>query len=558
VTWRSSGEDRLGGAIGTDISDEFSHARALDADTKGPLREIHRRVGSAILFECSGGQSDKAAHLPELRFALGGPEIDTTSIDTAAQALEGKSFFIRRVGTDGYRIGPKAKLNKVMAERRAALDDDRDVLPECRKLVRGVFEAGSSVPAIPFPEDGASIQDTPRLGIVVADPASDWDGNSEDRQQIADWTLRRGGSDRFYPASLIWCVRKPGRDLRNRVETWLAWRAVAKDLAQGTLGEEIEDDERRGVQTNVKTALEDAKEAVWSDYRFIVFADRNEADGVRIIDLGAGHSSAAETIAGRVLSALRSQGLLNETVGAGYIERKWPPALADTGAWPLTGLRQAFLDGSLTRLIDPDRVLRGRIVEFVTAGDFGLASGAKAEGGYDRVWFREEISSAEISFEADVYLLRRAVAARVKTAEWTNEPVTPHPSQPEPGPLEPGPLDGGLSTGGTGTPGFAPQSATGPVSICVAGSIPPEQWNRLGTKLIPKLRAAGPTTVAINLESEVDPTRAATLSADLQQVIDEIGLSGKIRIEQRQRSREESIQWWWTCQRRRENASAWH
>jgi hypothetical protein len=30
---------------------EQAHCKALDADTKGPLRDIHRRVGTAILFE---------------------------------------------------------------------------------------------------------------------------------------------------------------------------------------------------------------------------------------------------------------------------------------------------------------------------------------------------------------------------------------------------------------------------------------------------------------------------------------------------------------------------
>jgi len=49
-----------------------------------------------ILFESSGGQTDKVAHLPELRFALGEPEIDTTSIDTAALSLEGRCYFIRK------------------------------------------------------------------------------------------------------------------------------------------------------------------------------------------------------------------------------------------------------------------------------------------------------------------------------------------------------------------------------------------------------------------------------------------------------------------------------
>src|SRR5205823_7680077 len=72
------GEPRLSAAIETDIAGSHSHARALDADTVGPLRDIHRRVGSAILFESSGGQTEKVAHLPELRFAIGEPDVETT------------------------------------------------------------------------------------------------------------------------------------------------------------------------------------------------------------------------------------------------------------------------------------------------------------------------------------------------------------------------------------------------------------------------------------------------------------------------------------------------
>jgi hypothetical protein len=67
--------------------------------------------------------------------------------------------------------------------------------------------------------------------------------------------------------------------------------------------------------------------------------------------------------------------------------------------------------------------------------------------------------------------------------------------------------------------------------ITVTGNIPAEQWNRLGTRLIPKMRAAGSLTAAIRLEAEVDPARAAALSTELQQIIDEIGLSASIRVE---------------------------
>jgi hypothetical protein len=70
-------------------------------------------------------------------------------------------------------------------------------------------------------------------------------------------------------------------------------------------------------------------------YRFAIIADAHEDDDLKVIDLGAGHSSSGETLCGRVIGALKSEALLNDSVGAGYIDRNWPPALKDTGAWPL-------------------------------------------------------------------------------------------------------------------------------------------------------------------------------------------------------------------------------
>jgi hypothetical protein len=77
---------------------------------------------------------------------------------------------------------------------------------------------------------------------------------------------------------------------------------------------------------------------VWGDYRFAILADNQESDGLKVIDLGAGHSSSGETLCGRVIAALKSEALLNESVGVGYIERSWPPALkAGAGRWRASG-----------------------------------------------------------------------------------------------------------------------------------------------------------------------------------------------------------------------------
>lgn len=175
------------------------------------------------------------------------------------------------------------------------------------------------------------------------DPETEWTGTGTVRERIIEWSKIRGKSPRLYPGSIVWCFRKPGRELRDKVEMMLAWKKVAKDVADGVLGTDYDRPERTEIQSKVGGAEEDAKDEVWASYWFIVLTDSKEPDGLKVVDLGAGHSSAQETLCGRVIQALKSSALLNESVGAGYLDRNWPPALKESGAWPLSSLRQSFL-----------------------------------------------------------------------------------------------------------------------------------------------------------------------------------------------------------------------
>jgi hypothetical protein len=515
------GESRLIAAIDADISGERSHARALDVDTKGPLRDIHRRVGSAILFESSGGQTDKVAHLPELRFDLGDPELDTTSIDSAALDLERRGYFIRKAGSDGFRIGNQPKIQKVVSDRRASLDTETEIKPVLRKLVEEEFRRGASIPVQPFPADGAAIPDTPRLTLVLVDPDVEWLDGGAIRAQICEWTRMRGTSPRLYPAALVWCIKKSGRDLRERVEFLLAWRRVAREVADGTLGGEFDRNDKADLQARVKEAEDAAKDEVWGDYRFAIVADAQEKDGLKVIDLGAGHSSSGETLCGRVLAALKSEALLNESVGAGYIERNWPPALQQSGAWPLSSLRQSFLNGSLTRLLDPDVVLKSKILEFVSSGDFGFASGLAPDGKYNRVWFREQLSPDEIAFDDKVFLLRKeaAEAAKSGTATETQEIPTPEPPAELPDAMPIPPVGGAEERVITNT------------KLRLVGTIQPEVWNRLGTRILPKLRAGSDLSIGLDFVVTVPEDSAGSLATELRQALQELGLDNAVRIE---------------------------
>ena len=99
------------------------------------------------------------AHLPELRFALGEPDVETTTVDNAATALEKSGFFMRRVGADGYRIHHQATLRKVVSDRRASLDEKTEIKPAVRKIVQAEFARGAPIPIVYFPEDGDAVQD---------------------------------------------------------------------------------------------------------------------------------------------------------------------------------------------------------------------------------------------------------------------------------------------------------------------------------------------------------------------------------------------------------------
>jgi hypothetical protein len=512
------GEHRLEAALQADISGPQSHARVLDADTRGALRNIHLRVGITILFESSGGQTEKVAHLPELRFALGEPEVvDTTSVDNAAFALENKGFFIRKIGSDGFQIRHQPTLKKVVNDRRASLDEDKEVKPAMRRLVKAEFEQGASIPIEPFPEDGNAVPDSPKLRLALMDPELEWSGTGPLRQQIGEWTRQRGTSSRLYPGALVWCFKKPGRDFQEKVELSLAWKRVANEAKEGLLGTDFD---RSEIQAKVADASDAAKDEVWAGYRFIVLSDNREPDGLRTIDLGAGHSNSGETLCGRIIAALKSEALLNETIGSGWIDRHWPPALKESGAWPLTGLRQSFLDGSLTGLLDTDRILKSKIVEFVSRGDFGLASGEKTDATFERVWFAESVTPEEVAFEPGVFLLTKSKAKALKIpAVPEKEPEVPPEVGPQPQPEAEAVRE------------EEPTAQVETKTLRVVGTVPPEVWNRLGTKVLPKLRSGTDLRVGVDFFATFGVDLAKNVQADLHQILDDLGLADNVRIE---------------------------
>ena len=91
------------------------------------------------------------------------------------------------------------------------------------------------------------------------------------------------------------------------------------------------------------------------------------------------------------------------------------------------------------------------------------------------------------------------------------EPVTPTELDPERGP-EPSP---GIETR----------------TLRLVGTIPPEVWNRLGTKILPKLRSGSELRVGVDFSVTVKADGAGSLVSELRQILQELGLAEAVRVE---------------------------
>jgi hypothetical protein len=171
--------------------------------------------------------------------------------------------------------------------------------------------------------------------------------------------------------------------------------------------------------------------------------------------------------------------------------------------------------------VDPDAILKSKIVEFVSRGDLGLASGRKPDGSYERVWFEELVAPDEVAFDAGVFLLRKGSAKALKTGI----PPEPGPSlQPGPGPITPPepPL----------APGPEPAPGATTKTLRLVGTVPPEVWNRLGTKILPKLRSGSDLRIGLEFTVTVKADTAGSLAVELQQILQELGLGEVVRVEE--------------------------
>jgi hypothetical protein len=79
--------------------------------------------------------------------------------------------------------------------------------------------------------------------------------------------------------------------------------------------------------------------------------------------------------------------------------------------------------------------------------------------------------------------------------------------------------------------GVEPSAGTQTRTLRLVGTVPPEIWNRLGTKIIPKLKSGSDLKIGVDFSVTISAESARSFEGELRQVLEDLGLNTKIRIE---------------------------
>jgi hypothetical protein len=294
----------------------------------------------------------------------------------------------------------------------------------------------------------------------------------------------------------------------------MAWNSINRDLEAKLLGE-LEPQDLNMVPAELRKARDVVEEKIWSLYNRLLLWDGKEG-ALKSMPLGQMHPSEARSITGAILARLRQDGWLNREVGPSYIERNWPPALKEKGAWSLGGLREAFFQGHLTRLEKADEALWQMILRAVMRGDFGLGVGKDMDI-LDRVWIMEDIEPAEIVFNYETFLLLpwRAEAEKKKRDEEIIKklaPVTP-PTEP----MEP------VAPAAPALPTQPPVIELQARELEWQGAMPKEKWNLFGIKVLTRFGTPESLDIEVKVRSK---TQDPTLKQQLNNALRDLGLMG--------------------------------
>jgi hypothetical protein len=568
------GSDQLVVPVTTDIAGKTeSHAVRLDKEATESIRQsrLHQKVATTIFFESNGGQSQSKAEatLPEIRTAVGGPEVNLAEIETALEALTATCFYLVW-DRNKYRFGLRPNLNQMLVVSRGtvrpkAIDDrlSQEITEQFKDGAKGVDRR--------FPKRSNDVPDRAQLCLVVL--GLDALASEAATSRLIEEILRNAGiSGRTYKSGLLFAAADSLGAASEAARTLLAWEDINEDEDAKS---RLDDSQRSTLDRSLKRARADLRESLFRSYRHVFLLDRDNT--IKNIDLGQITSSSVEggRLADLIVRELVKLDEIAESIGPSKLVGFWPPAFTE---WSTKDVRNAFFASpALPRLLNPDSIKR-TIADGVSQKVLGYAR-RDAQGRVRLERFGESLTEAEVEISDDVCILRPEDAQKLieppRLARLTLEPgraeVVPRAQvmlkvggvdqygQPYPlGAVEWAAPGCTINTSGqmiaAETPGIyrvtvraAGLEADAEVVVALreepkddrrrrdagrvirwSGSVPPQKWMNFYTKVLTRFVSTPGLTLNVSFEVPADAEQAKAKVEETKASLKELGLNDSV------------------------------
>lgn len=521
------GSRALETAVTTDVAGrKESHAVMLDNESTEAVRaeRLHQKVATVVFFESNGGMVRSEATVPEIRLAVGHPDLDLGNIETALDALVEKGYYIV-VEKTNYKFSLKENLNKRFTDKKANVKT-----PQAEELVKQeiqkVFTAREGLDRVFFPVKSLQISDRPMITFVIGD----LNHTMEDRNREAtlEWadkmTKECGTSSRTYKSALIWVIAENGQPVLEEARKVLAWQAIEDDAEELKLDEA----QKRVLAESLTKSRRDVKEAIWRGFNHVLLLDKSNS--LREVDLGLVHSSA--TVGGpieNIINRLTVDGDFDKGISVRLLLKNWSSAFTE---WPTKSVRDAiYASPQFPRIIRGTAAVQDTIAKGVSAGEIAYV-GKTADGKYSPFIYGTGLLPDEVEINEDVFLIRKETADAYKAAQTTPPPpapITDSGTQP---------VTGGNTSADGPTP--APAAGTGqtpePVQpelfphIEWSGEVPAQKWMNFYTKVVSKFAAGQGVKLKVTFEAMPEGGVSKQKLEETRAAIRELGLDGDVTV----------------------------
>lgn len=521
------GSRALEAAVTTDVAGlKESHALVLDKEASDAVRaeRLHQKVATVVFFESNGGTVRGEATVPEIRLAVGHPDLDLGNIETALDALVDKGYYIT-VEKKNYKFSLKENLNKRFTDKRASVKN-----PQAEELVKQeiqkTFAAREGTERVFFPEKSLQISDRPVITFVIGDMGHTMQDHDATLAWADKMTRECGTSARTFKSAVVWIMTDNAQPMLDEARKVLAWQAIEDESDELKLDET----QRRQLAEQLQKSRRDLKEAVWRSYKTVLLLDKNNT--LREVDLGLVHSSS--TSGGpieNVINRLVTDGDFDKGISVRLLLKNWPGAFTE---WPTKSVRDAlYASPQFPRIVRGVSAIQDTIAKGVSAGEIAYV-GKTSDGKYSPFIFGASLLTGEVEISEDVFLIRKETAEAWKAAQVQTQSTS---QQPDPTVSPPGDGTSSSSPSSSPVPPTSPSSPQPELSqpelfphIAWSGDVPAQKWMNFYTKVVSKFAANQGVKLRVTFEASPEGGVSKQKLEETRAAIRELGLDGDVNV----------------------------